>query len=93
MTREDGAIWLFGAIAFVIGWWWRGRAERKRHADSRPAWMGRLGHALAGQFYDVDQTHRFTGDDVEVSNVQTYEGGGHRFVVTVKRKRSVTIDA
>lgn len=92
MTMEDGALWLCSAAGLIFGWWWRGRAERKARADDLPQWMAKIGHGLAAQFHSVDEGHRFAGDDVEVLNRQTYEGGGKSFVVVVRRKAAVTID-
>lgn len=92
MTHEDGALWLLFAVGLYAGWWYRGWAERRAERRSKPLWMGKLGHSLAAQFYQVDQGYRFTGTGVEITSEQTYEGGGHSFVVTVKRKKIVIID-
>ena len=92
MTSDDSTLWLMLLIGGLAGWWWRGRCERQRHRDDLPQWLAKLGHGLAAQFRRLDQGHLFAGDDVEVINEQTYEGGGKAFVVSVRRKQHVTID-
>lgn len=92
MTHDDGALWLIFAIGLYAGWAYRGWSDRRAKRSDLPEWMGKLGHALAAQFYRVDEGYRFTGEGPTISNTQTYEGSGKAFQVTVTRKPNVTID-
>lgn len=93
MTMADSALWLFCLLGIRIGWWMRGRVERKAHENDLPQWTAVLGKSIADQCLSVERGHRFAGDNVEVTSEQTYTSGDRRFLVTVTRKPGVIIDA